>query len=57
MVDSSQIVYERYSNESETCVDYEFVNFVSGGKTPILEEREGVFRFAPLRYENKKLFL
>lgn len=52
MVDGDQIVYERYSNETETGVDYEFVNYVSGGKVPILEERKGIFRFAPLRYEN-----
>lgn len=52
MVDGSQIVYERYSNEDETRVDYEYVNYVSGGKSPILEARAGVFRFNPLRYEN-----
>lgn len=57
MVDGSQIVYERYLNESETCVGYEYVNYVSGGKSPILEARAGVFRFNPLRYENKNLFL
>lgn len=53
MVDGDQIVYECYSNETETSVDYEFVNYVSGGKVPILEQRTGVFKFAPLRYENK----
>ncbi len=52
MVDDNQIVYERYLNENETGVDYEYVNHVSGGKTPILEARAGVFRFNPLRYEN-----
>ncbi|MDE7400217.1 MAG: hypothetical protein K2N06_11920 [Oscillospiraceae bacterium] len=53
MVDGDQIVYEGYSNESETRVDYVYINFVSGGKVPILEQRTGVFRFTPLRYENK----
>lgn len=53
MVDGDQIVYERYSNENELCVDYEYVNYVSGGKSPILETREGVFRFNPLRFETK----
>lgn len=39
MVDNDQIVYERYSNETETSVDYEYVNYVSEGKVPILEHR------------------
>ena len=42
MVDDSQIVYERYSNESETCVDYVYINYVSGGKVPILEHRTDI---------------
>lgn len=54
MVDGSQIVYECYLKENETGVDYEYVNYVSGGKTPILETRTGFFRFNPLRFENKK---
>lgn len=42
MVDGDQIVYERYSNETETSVDYEFVNYVSGGKVPILEHKTDI---------------
>lgn len=42
MVDGDQIVYERYSNETETAVDYEYVNYVNGGKVPILEHRTDI---------------
>ena len=52
MVEGNQIVYECYLNETKACVNYYFINYVKDGKYPIIEKRKGIFRFAPLRYEN-----
>ena len=50
MVEGNQIVYESYSKKSETQIDYKFINYVSGGKYPVLEVRKGNFYLNPLSY-------
>lgn len=52
MVEGNQIVYECYLYETKSCVDYFFINYIKGGKYPILEKKRGIFRFNPLVYEN-----
>ncbi|MEG0366324.1 MAG: hypothetical protein RR585_05785 [Coprobacillus sp.] len=51
LVDGSQIIYEKYSNESETSVDYYLINYIKGGKYPILEEKKGIIKFQPFSYK------
>ncbi len=51
MVDGSQIIYEAYTYKSKTEVDYDRINYVSGGKYPVMEIVKGRFRLEPLGYE------
>ncbi len=51
MVDGTQIVYEAYSYALNDEIGYYYINYVSGGKYPILEERKGVFRLSTSAYE------
>ena len=50
MVQGNQIIYETYSQKSNGQIDYNFVNYVSGGNYPVLEERKGIFYSNPLTY-------
>ncbi len=51
MVKGSQIVYEAYSNINDTEIAYRRVNYVSGGKYPVLEASKGKLHLDPLSYE------
>lgn len=51
MVNGNQIVYESYTYKKNKDVEYSYMNYVSGGKHPILEERKGKFQLEPLAYE------
>ena len=48
-----QIEHETYTKNSSGQVDYNYINYVSGGKYPVLEERKGEFYFNPLTYVEK----
>lgn len=50
MVNSNQIIYERYERQNEK-VRYESVNYVINGKYPVLSKECGVFSFGPLEYK------
>lgn len=51
LVDEPQIIYEKYSNESEMSVDYYLINYIKGGKYPVLEEKQGIIYFQPFSYK------
>ena len=51
MVNGNQIVYEAYSRITDTEVTYHMTNYVSGGKYPVLETREGMLQLNPLSYK------
>ena len=53
MVTGNQIVYESYSYKLNKDIEYNYINYVSGGKYPVLEERKGLFRLNPLTYEER----
>ena len=53
MVDASQIVHETYTQNSSGQIEYNYINYVSGGKYPVLEERKGKFYLNPLTYVEK----
>ena len=53
MVDGSQIVHETYTKNSSGQIEYNYINYVSGGKYPVLEERKGKFYLNPLTYVEK----
>lgn len=50
MVNGNQIIHETYSENKDGETDYSFINYVSGGKHPVLEERSGRFSPSPLTY-------
>ena len=50
MVDGSQIIYESYKEEGGK-VKYESINYVVGGKIPLLSSQSGEFTFDPLSYK------
>ena len=53
MVDGNQIVHETYTQNSSGQLDYNYINYVSGGKYPVLAIRKGKFCFNPLTYVEK----
>ena len=50
MVQDKQIVYEEYSQNLSGQIDYEYINYVSGGNYPVREVRKGKFFLNPLTY-------
>lgn len=50
MVDGKQIIYESYKEEGGK-VKYESINYVVGGKVPLLSSQSGEFTFDPLSYK------
>ena len=50
MVDGKQIVHETYSKTSNEQIDYNYINYVSGGNYPVREIRKGKFYLNPLTY-------
>lgn len=42
MVNSNQIIYENYENETENTIDYYYINYIKNGKYPVLEEKKGI---------------
>ena len=50
MVQGKQIVYEEYSQNLSGQIDYEYINYVSGGNYPVREVRKGKFFLNPLTY-------
>ena len=50
MVSGNQIVYETYSQKLNKDIEFNFINYVSNGQYPVLEERKGVFHLNPLAY-------
>ena len=51
MVAKNQIVYEKYFDETNLKAMYYYINYVHNGMYPVLEEKKGVFKFNPLRFE------
>ena len=50
MVNGSLIIHETYTKNSSGEIDYNYINYVSDGKYPVLEERTGRFYLNPLTY-------
>ena len=50
MVSGNQIVYETYLQKLNKDIEFDFINYVSNGQYPVLEERKGVFHLNPLAY-------
>jgi len=50
MVNGNQIVYERYGLPDSGSIAYYCINYVSGGKYPILGESAGLFQLPSLEY-------
>lgn len=50
MIQGKQIVHETYIQNSNGQIDYNYINYVSGGKYPVREIRKGKFYLNPLTY-------
>lgn len=50
MVEGNQIIHETYASNSGGQIDYDYINYVSGGNYPVLEIRKGKFYLNPLTY-------
>lgn len=53
-VSGNQIVYEAYGSPDRGRVPYFCINYVKGGKYPVLGEAEGYFTLSPLEYVQTK---
>ena len=53
MVDGSKIVHETYTKNSNGQIDYDYINYVSGGNYPVREIRKGKFYLNLLTYVEK----
>lgn len=52
MVEGNQIVHEKYTQMSDAeTIEYSRINYISGGKSLVLEVSEGKLRLNPLSYE------
>ena len=51
MVSGNQMIYETYSYKLNKDIKYSYINYVSNGKVPVLEERKGKFTLNPLIYK------
>ena len=50
MVQGNQIVHETYNQNESGQIDYNYINYVSGGKYPVIEIRKGKFYLNPLTF-------
>lgn len=53
MVEGSLIIHETYTKNSSGQIDYDYINYVSGGNYPVREIRKGKFYLDPLVYVEK----
>lgn len=53
MVLGKQIVHETYSQNANEQVEYNYINYVSGGAYPIREIKKGIFYLNPINYVEK----
>lgn len=50
MVQGNSIIHETYAKNTNSQIDYNYINYVSGGNYPVREIRKGKFYLEPLTY-------